>query len=185
MLNNIGCTLYELNQLTQAKEYFEDTLRIQRIMLRTNPQAEKVLISIATTLSNIASIQLQWKMYEEASVALEESLLIQQSVLGDDHMVVLNTIENIEQIEQYRSSENNQKMSTTSREEGENSKPGWFMEMHPPKALSCAVENLNILGERKNKENTKVNEQLSVLGDHSKKLIRSMGPKKEKELTWV
>ena len=104
VLNNLGCVLFELNKLSPAQKYFEDTLQIQRRMLRTDPQAEKTLVSIATTLSNISSIQVRLDMFEEASISLEEALLIQQSVLGDEHNAVLKTIDYIDRIESYRSS---------------------------------------------------------------------------------
>ena len=107
ILNNIGCALYELAKLGGAKLAFEESLEIQRESLRNSPTmgnnevesraiSHAILLSVASTLCNIGSIQLRWGHFEEASITLEEALLIQQSVLGDDHHLVLTTIKSID-----------------------------------------------------------------------------------------
>ncbi|KAL7519631.1 hypothetical protein ACHAWX_004391 [Stephanocyclus meneghinianus] len=58
--------------------------------------AHNMLLSIALTLSNLGSIHLRWGKYDESLVFYEEALLIQESVLGEDHKVVINTNESIE-----------------------------------------------------------------------------------------
>ena len=106
ILNNIGCALYELSELDGARLAFEEALEIQRESLRRSPNmgvnekesralSHSILLSVASTLCNIGSIKLRWGHYEEASIVLEEALLIQQSVLGDDHQIVLTTIKTI------------------------------------------------------------------------------------------
>lgn len=112
ILNNMGCSLFELNELRGAMLAFEETLDIQRDMMKTKPEsivdesgpasAEQLLLSVAATLCNIGSIKLRLGYEEEAIVALEEALLIQQSVLGDEHRAVLNTVETIEFIEEKK-----------------------------------------------------------------------------------
>jgi hypothetical protein len=108
ILNNIGCALYELEELDGARLAFEEALDIQRENLRSCPaadeeehgaQSNQALLSIASTLCNLGSIKLRWGHYGDASVVLEEALLIQQSVLGDDHPAVLATIESIEHVD--------------------------------------------------------------------------------------
>lgn len=105
LLNNIGCALYELNELEIAKVAFEEALEVQRSTLREIPTQDleeppnQILLSIASTLSNIGSIKLFWGHTREASVDLEESLLIQQSVLGDDHPFAKRTEECLDWIE--------------------------------------------------------------------------------------
>ena len=111
LLNNIGCTLFELGQLVDAEVAFEEALAIQRSIMRhpgclgrgrkTN-NVNHVLLTIAATLCNLGSIQLSWKMHEKAIVALDEALLIQQSVLGDDHITVINTKKGIANLEKRR-----------------------------------------------------------------------------------
>lgn len=85
ILNNIGCALYELEELEGAKIAFEEALEIQRESLRScnaadeeehGAQSNQALLSIASTLCNLGSIQLRWEQYEEASVVLEEALLV-------------------------------------------------------------------------------------------------------------
>ena len=101
VLNNIGCALYELKELHGANLAFQEALEIQRDTLKSTnvDQTNQVMLSIASTLCNIGSIKLEEENFEEAAVALEEALLIQQSVLGDDHPTVLNTLQSIDHIE--------------------------------------------------------------------------------------
>jgi len=111
LLNNIGCSLFELGQLTDAEVAFEEALCAQRaIMRRAAPyylakgtnNINNLLLAIAATLCNLASIQFRWKMHDKAIVALEEALLIQQSVLGEHHCVVLKTKDSINSLEQKK-----------------------------------------------------------------------------------
>ena len=85
ILNNIGCALYELSEMQGAKLAFEEALEIQRETLRasantgedeTGATSNQALLSIASTLCNLGSIKLRWGQFEEASVALEEALLV-------------------------------------------------------------------------------------------------------------
>ena len=85
ILNNIGCALYELEELDGARLAFEEALEIQRDNLRSCPaadeeehgaQSNQALLSIASTLCNLGSIKLRWGHYEDASVVLEEALLV-------------------------------------------------------------------------------------------------------------
>jgi len=110
ILNNVGCALYELNEMEGARLAFEEALQIQRETLRnsspvagdemeTRSNSNSALLSIAATLCNLGSIQVRYSNFDEASVALEEALLIQQSVLGDEHPTVLNTIDSIDHID--------------------------------------------------------------------------------------
>jgi len=108
ILNNIGCSLFELDELDVAKVAFEEALEIQRNLLRTLPPtseeglSENSLLSIASTQSNIASIKLFCGQYDEACVGLEEALLIQQCVLGDDHPLARRTQESLKWMENSR-----------------------------------------------------------------------------------
>lgn len=96
---------------------FEETLDIQRSMMKlpdaafgdegsggaSSSAAEQLLLSTAATLCNIGSIRLRLDDADGALVALEEALLVQQSVLGDDHQIVLATSDSIDFIESKRS----------------------------------------------------------------------------------
>jgi tetratricopeptide (TPR) repeat protein len=107
ILNNIGCALYELNALDVAQVAFEEALVIQRSCLRREPahnQAKSnfLLLSIASTLCNVASIKLYFGDADAASVDFQEALLIQQCVFGDDHPTPLQTEESLRWIESVR-----------------------------------------------------------------------------------
>lgn len=108
ILNNIGCALYELNELEVAQVAFEEALSIQRELLRDLPvdsedNSEGSLLAIASTQCNIASIKLYCGEFDDAAVDLEEAMLIQQCVLGDDHPVVLRTVQSLQWLETARS----------------------------------------------------------------------------------
>jgi Tetratricopeptide repeat len=105
ILNNIGCSLFELDELEVAKVAFEEALDIQRNLLRNPPSeivSEKLMLSIASTQSNIASIKLYCGQFDAACVDLEEALLIQQCVLGDDHPLAKRTHESLAWMERSR-----------------------------------------------------------------------------------
>ena len=109
ILNNIGCALYSIEDFPASKRAFDEALDIQRDALRSIPsngstestrmQTNAFLLSMASTLCNIGSIKLRWGEFDEATVDLEEALLIQQSVLGDDHPTVLSTSDSIELVD--------------------------------------------------------------------------------------
>jgi Tfp pilus assembly protein PilF len=107
ILNNIGCALYELNALDVAQVAFEEALDIQRMNLSQEPaqnQAKSnfLLLSLASTLCNIASIKLYFGRIDEASVDFQEALLVQQCVFGDDHPIPRQTEESLRWIESSR-----------------------------------------------------------------------------------
>ena len=90
ILNNVGCALYELDELEGAKFAFEEALEIQRETLRTSPVVDEeemgafsnqALLSIASTLCNLGSIELRRGNFEDANVALEEALLVSSQLI--------------------------------------------------------------------------------------------------------
>jgi TolA-binding protein len=88
ILNNIGCALYSMEEFEEAKKAFEEALDIQRDTLRNLPstegsesngmQSNALLLSSASTLCNIGSIRLRWGEFDEATIALEEALLVRR-----------------------------------------------------------------------------------------------------------
>jgi hypothetical protein len=98
-----------MEEFEESKKAFDEALNIQRDTLRNLPSAEgtesngmqsnALLLSMASTLCNIGSIKLRWKDFDEATIALEEALLIQQSVLGDNHPTVSSTMDSIDLVE--------------------------------------------------------------------------------------
>lgn len=109
-VNNIGCCLYEVDEWEVSMVAFQEALDIQRETLKHLPPdsqdaTNQQLLSIASTLSNIGSIKLYWGLHDEAAVSLEEVLLIQQSVLGDDHPIARRTQESVLWVEKVRNSD--------------------------------------------------------------------------------
>eukprot|EP01082_Thalassiosira_pseudonana_P009102 g8037.t1 g8037 contig27:49391-51311(+) len=120
LLNNIGCALFEMEELRDSKIAFEEALSVQRYLMRENNAgggdeedefeanfqskktegvdakgAHNMLLSIALTLRNLGSIHFRWGEYDESLVFYEEALLIQESVLGEDHKLAVNTADSI------------------------------------------------------------------------------------------
>ena len=117
LLNNIGCAFYDSGNLDEAERSFEEALSIQKMLMHgskiscdeggdTSVNSDNVLLGIASTLCNLGSIRARWKKYDEAIASLEEALLLQQSILGDDHPKVINTKDSIDLIIQSRSHTN-------------------------------------------------------------------------------
>lgn len=105
VLNNIGCALYELNEMEVAKVAFDEALEIQRSNLRDIPTGSSdisnlALLSIASTLSNIGSVKLNSRSFDEASTVLKEALVIQQCIYGEDHPIPRQTADSLRWIEQ-------------------------------------------------------------------------------------
>mmetsp|Transcript_41858 Transcript_41858/g.50195 ORF Transcript_41858/g.50195 Transcript_41858/m.50195 type:complete len:565 (+) Transcript_41858:26-1720(+) len=93
--NNIACVHFQMGNSIAAFATFEEATRqTKKHMLATKGNMD--LLHVATTLCNVGYAKLQCKDYENAITVLEEALLVQQSVLGDDHIVVMKTRGNLE-----------------------------------------------------------------------------------------
>jgi len=128
LLNNIGCALFEMNELDESQVTFENALAMQReLMKMKKSQAVKkeagddkdidpkdsyhAPLSIALTLTNLGSIHLRLSEFDKSLVYFEEAVLIQESVLGENHKIVMNTKESISFVLQ---SQEKQKISSKS-----------------------------------------------------------------------
>lgn len=96
LLNNIGCALFEMDDLAASKAVFDDALRIQRKLMKLNKgtglendsgatertfqvdpkDTHHMLLSIALTLCNLGSIHLRWGEFDESLVFFEEALIV-------------------------------------------------------------------------------------------------------------
>lgn len=81
--NNMGCIQTDLGLADDALKHFERSLELQRIEMKSSPNAERSLLNISVTQFNIGYINLRSGLYEEAILMLEEALLVQESVLKD------------------------------------------------------------------------------------------------------
>eukprot|EP00934_Nitzschia_sp_Nitz4_P000029 Nitzschia sp. Nitz4//scaffold194_size40385//35385//39212//NITZ4_007534-RA/size40385-augustus-gene-0.11-mRNA-1//1//CDS//3329540346//29//frame0 len=91
--NNIGCVHVEINEPSEAKRAFEAAIDIQRNALVNDPDNGPILFGAATTLQNLAYLYKHRQMYEKEAVFLQESLEIQEKVLGSSHSSVLATLD--------------------------------------------------------------------------------------------
>ncbi len=131
LLNNIGCACYESGKLEEAVKSFEEALMVQKTLMHgalpntthvseidsrrsrglSDQQVKQqnvnhILLGIASTLCNLGSVKLRLKKYDDAIVALEEALLLQQSILADDHPIVQSTKDSIDIVDSSRANHN-------------------------------------------------------------------------------
>lgn len=121
LLSSIGCAYYEWGKLKDSEMIFQEALMIQKSLMHgasisvggdggSDAMQDNirnisiVLLGIASTLFNLGSVKLRWKKYDDAILNLEEALLLQQSILGDEHPTVTRTKECIELVSSSRSS---------------------------------------------------------------------------------
>jgi tetratricopeptide (TPR) repeat protein len=118
LLNNIGCALFEMNDLVEANEAFGEALVVQRDLMKENSlggrcsdgfsddvsddlaledknlegdpkEAHNMLLSIALTLCNLGSIHLRWGKYDDSLVFYEDALLVSTTNLLSLCIVIL------------------------------------------------------------------------------------------------
>jgi len=96
--NNIACVYLSMNEpdsLDSAILYLEKALENQKVGMGSDTQAESALLNVAITQSNIGHLKLRLNELDDAIAPLEESLLVLESVLGDDNMTVESVRANI------------------------------------------------------------------------------------------
>ncbi len=88
-LNCIGCVYYQMGDFTSALSYLEQAMVAQKMALGTSEQAESSLLNFALTQANIGYAKLKCGK-PDAVAMLEDSLLVLESVLGDDNATAAN-----------------------------------------------------------------------------------------------
>jgi tetratricopeptide (TPR) repeat protein len=96
VLNNMACCYFQMGNTRQALLTLEEADEIQQKAVGSSAQAELDLLHVAIVICNCGYLKLALRQYEEARSMLEEALLIQQSVLDDNHRAVRDTLSNIE-----------------------------------------------------------------------------------------
>ena len=87
LLNNIGCSLFELNELESSKETFLAALQMQRELKSTDPlhynsfevdpkDAHQRLLGVALTLANLGTIHLRLNELDLSLANYEEAVLV-------------------------------------------------------------------------------------------------------------
>lgn len=98
VLNNSGCVHFRRGEgNVAALTCFQEAKDIQERAMETGTGArgELDLLHVATTLCNVGYMKFRMKNYEEAGAIFEDALLVQQSVLGDNHQTIKDTLSNI------------------------------------------------------------------------------------------
>lgn len=83
-LNCIGCVYYQMGDVQSALSYLEQAMVAQKMALGTSEQAESSLLNFALTQANVGYAKLRCEK-TDAIAMLEDSLLVLESVLGDDN----------------------------------------------------------------------------------------------------
>ena len=101
LLNNIGCALFEMNELAESRLTFENALRMQRELMKVKKNkgaslaiddsddpfdidpkdAYQTPLSIALALTNLGSIHLRLKDFDKSLVYFEEAVLVRMMLL--------------------------------------------------------------------------------------------------------
>jgi tetratricopeptide (TPR) repeat protein len=92
--NNIGCVYYKMGEISSSLDYMQKSLVAQRNALGLNSKAESALLNYALTQANTGYLKCKSNQLDAIAI-LEESLLVLESVLGDDNMTVTNVRSNI------------------------------------------------------------------------------------------
>ena len=93
--NNIGCVHVEFNELKEARRAFESALDVQRNALCYKPEDTKLLLGASTTLCNLAYLYTYRRAYTQASLVLEEALILQERVYDVTHPTVLSILDSL------------------------------------------------------------------------------------------
>lgn len=96
ILNNIACCNFQMGNSDEALKALEEARALQQTSVGAMAQADLDLLHVAVVICNCGYLNLALKRYEEARVLLEEALLIQQSVLGDSHRAIRDTLSNLD-----------------------------------------------------------------------------------------
>lgn len=96
VLNNIACCNFHMGQHDHALKALQEAREIVSDSTGTSTKADLDLLHVAIVQCNYAYLLLRGKMYDDARSIFEEALLIQQSVLGDNHRAIRDTLSNIE-----------------------------------------------------------------------------------------
>jgi len=91
-LNNIAACDFQMKNHQAAFVSLKEALAIQQNSVGSSAQGDLDLLQTATVMSNFGYLNLCLRMYDEARTLFEEALLIQQSVLDDNHRAVRDTL---------------------------------------------------------------------------------------------
>ena len=94
--NNIGCVYFQMKKQDEALASFQTAKDIlEDCMGSESTRSNLDLLHTAASLCNLGYMKFRLKHYEEATAVFEDALLVQQSVLGDNHQAIKDTLSNI------------------------------------------------------------------------------------------
>lgn len=93
--NNIACLQLYMGDVESAARYLKESIALQKQHQGIPKQFRIDLLNTATTLSNLAIVQSIQHRYDDAIPHLQESLLLQESVLSDGNNAIMMTIEQL------------------------------------------------------------------------------------------
>jgi hypothetical protein len=96
VLNNMACCYFELGDHRKASSLLQEADDVQQQAIGSSAQADLDLLHVAIVICNCGYLKLALKQYDEARSLFEEALLIQQSVLDDNHRAIRDTLSNLE-----------------------------------------------------------------------------------------
>jgi tetratricopeptide (TPR) repeat protein len=96
--NNLACLQVQLGSMGEAIESLKQSLALQKQEQNVANDTEHALLNISITLNNVAVVAEIQHDYSTAIASLEESLLLQESILAEHHYVVRATKGNLERI---------------------------------------------------------------------------------------
>lgn len=92
VLNNMACCDFQMKNHRSALLALEEARAIQQNAVGSSAKGDLELLHTAIVMSNCGYLNLCLKMYDEARTHFEEALLIQQSVLEDNHRAVRDSL---------------------------------------------------------------------------------------------
>jgi tetratricopeptide (TPR) repeat protein len=96
ILNNIAGCNFQMGDRQAALCALVEARDLQRATFGTAAQADLDLLHVAIVICNCGYLNLAFRRYDEARLLFDEALMIQQSVLGDSHRAIRDTLSNIE-----------------------------------------------------------------------------------------
>jgi hypothetical protein len=101
ILNNIACIHFSMGKLEASLSTFEECLNLQRISMGSvcGSGVDRILFNISIVLTNAATIAAKQGNSCRAISLMEEGLIVQQSVLPDDHRAVMSVRKSLSHIE--------------------------------------------------------------------------------------
>lgn len=103
VLHNLGCVYAELDQLDAAQETYNKALEHQKAAFgewdgKLNGKGDSAkpgFLTMASTICNLAYIELERGQHDRAIAFLNDSLAIQKVLLEADNKLILSTMQNI------------------------------------------------------------------------------------------